>query len=81
MAYGSAIERLEITQQPTKTAYAEGETFDPAGMVVTAVYANGKTRDVTAYVTYKTDPLDGGDGSLPFPSRMSCTIMRKTERR
>ena len=69
MAYGSAIERLEITQQPTKTAYAEGETFDPAGMVVTAVYANGKTRDVTAYVTYKTDPLDGGDGEfvISFP--------------
>ena len=69
MAYGSAIERLEITQQPTKTAYAEGETFDPAGMVVTAVYANGKTRDVTDYVTYKTDPLDGGDGEfvISFP--------------
>ena len=69
MAYGSAIERLEITQQPTKTAYAEGETFDPAGMVVTAVYVNGKTRDVTDYVTYKTDPLDGGDGEfvISFP--------------
>ena len=69
MAYGSAIERLEITQQPTKTAYAEGETFDPAGMVVTAVYANGKTRDVTDYVTYKADPLDGGDGEfvISFP--------------
>ena len=69
MAYGSAIERLEITQQPTKTTYGEGETFDPAGMVVTAVYANGKTRDVTAYVTYKTDPLDGGDGEfvISFP--------------
>ena len=69
MAYGSAIERLEITQQPTKTAYAEGETFDPAGMVVTAVYANGKTRDVTDYVTYKTEPLDGSDAefAISFP--------------
>ena len=69
MAYGSAIERLEITQQPTKTAYAEGETFDPAGMVVTAVYANGKTRDVTAYVTYKREPLDDSDGefAVSFP--------------
>ena len=69
MAYGSAIERLEITQQPTKTTYGEGETFDPAGMVVTAVYANGKTRDVTAYVTYKREPLDAGDGefAVSFP--------------
>lgn len=69
MAYGSAIERLEITQQPTKAAYAEGETFDPSGMVVTAVYANGKTRDVTAYVTYKREPLDASDGefAVSFP--------------
>ena len=69
MAYGSAIERLEITQQPTKTTYAEGETFDPAGMVVTAVYANGVSRDVTAYVTYKTEPLDAGDAefAVSFP--------------
>ena len=69
MAFGSAIERLEITQQPTKTTYGEGETFDPAGMVVTAVYANGKTRDVTAYVTYKREPLDAGDAefAISFP--------------
>ena len=69
MAYGSAIERLEITRQPTKTTYGEGETFDPAGMVVTAVYANGKTRDVTAYVTYKREPLDAGDAefAISFP--------------
>ena len=69
MAYGSAIERLEITQQPTKTTYAEGEIFDPAGMVVTAVYANGVARDVTAYVTYKTEPLDAGDAefAISFP--------------
>ena len=69
MAYGSTIERLEITQQPTKTTYGEGETFDPAGMVVTAVYANGKTRDVTAYVTYKREPLDSSDGefAVSFP--------------
>ena len=69
MAFGSAIERLEITAQPAKTVYAEGETFDPAGMVVTAVYANGKTRDVTAYVTYKEGPLSAEDGefTVSFP--------------
>ena len=70
MAFGSAIERLEITSQPAKTAYAEGETFDPAGMTVTAYYANGKTRDVTQYVTYSREPLTAADGefsvSLPY---------------
>ena len=57
MAFGSAIEKLEVTQAPAKTEYVVGETFDPAGMVVTAVYANGTRRDVTKYLTYAQDAL------------------------
>ena len=57
MAFGSAIKGIEVTTDPDKMEYAEGETFDPAGMVVTATYANGLTRDITEYVTYDTDPL------------------------
>lgn len=52
MAFGSAIEKLEVTTMPTKTSYTAGETFDPTGMVVTATYANGKTRDVTEAVSW-----------------------------
>ena len=36
---------LEITEMPLKTEYIEGETFDPAGMVVSAVYSDG-TKEV-----------------------------------
>ena len=50
MAFGSAIERLEVTKKPDKMVYGDGEEFDPTGMVVTAFYASGKTRDVTQYV-------------------------------
>ena len=57
MAYGSAIEKIEVTVQPDKMVYAEGESFDPAGMVVIATYANGKTRDITGYVTCNADPF------------------------
>ncbi|MBQ7873903.1 MAG: cadherin-like beta sandwich domain-containing protein [Oscillospiraceae bacterium] len=57
MAFGSMIEKIEITQNPDKMTYAEGETFDPKGMVVTATYANGKTRDVTDYISFNEDPL------------------------
>ena len=32
------LTKIEVTTQPTKTAYTVGETFDPAGMVVSAVY-------------------------------------------
>ena len=81
MAFGSAIERLEITAQPAKTSYAEGETFDPAGMVVTAVYANGKTRDVTAYVTYKKEALSAEDAefTVSFPYVMYHNAENGTE--
>ena len=57
MAITSTIERLELTAQPDKTSYAAGETFDPAGMKVTAVYTNGAARDVTDYVTWSEEAL------------------------
>ncbi|MBQ9890498.1 MAG: cadherin-like beta sandwich domain-containing protein [Firmicutes bacterium] len=37
-----AAAKLEVTKAPTKTVYAIGEKFDPAGMEVTATYADGK---------------------------------------
>lgn len=64
MAYGSAITQIEVTKQPDKLQYAEGECFDPTGMVVTATYANGKTRDITEYVTYPTEALTAEDTTL-----------------
>lgn len=68
MAYGPSV-TLELTKAPDKTAYAIGETFDPAGMRVTLVYANGQRRDVTDYMQYNSDPLSEGDSSitLRFP--------------
>lgn len=42
------VQRIDVTTQPTKTTYTEGETFDKAGMVVTATFNDGSTRDVTA---------------------------------
>ena len=57
MAFGSAIEKIEITTAPVKTAYIAGETFDPSGMVVTATYANGRTRDITRYVSWNEEAL------------------------
>ena len=62
MAFGSAIESIEVKQAPTKKTYIAGETFDPAGMMVVANYANGITqRDITQYVTYSTDKLTEAD--------------------
>jgi hypothetical protein len=38
---------IVITTKPKKTAYKTGETFDPKGMVVTAVYDDKSTAQVT----------------------------------
>ncbi len=37
------LSELELTKEPTKTTYYEGETFDPAGMVITAIYEDKST--------------------------------------
>ena len=69
MALGATISKLEVTKQPKKTSYKEGEKFDPSGMQVIATYTNGKTRDVTEYVTYSEESLtpDDTDLTITFP--------------
>lgn len=42
----NALQSIAVTAQPTKTAYQYGEAFDPAGMVVTATYADGSGKTV-----------------------------------
>ena len=42
----NALQSIAVTTQPTKTAYQYGEAFDPAGMVVTATYADGSGKTV-----------------------------------
>ena len=53
------ISALEITTQPDKIVYSEGEVFDPTGMVITAVYNDESTEVVTTY-TYDMNQLVGG---------------------
>ena len=64
MAFGPKIVRLEVTTNPDKMIYQEGEHFDPDGMIVTATYANGRTRDVTDYVTIVADPITEGNTTV-----------------
>lgn len=64
MMIGAKITELKVTKKPDKTSYNVGEVFDPRGMKVTATYANGKTRDVTKYIKYTTDPLTAEDTEI-----------------
>ena len=40
---------IKVTEQPDRTSYLAGETFDNTGMVITASYSNGSTKTVDDY--------------------------------
>ncbi len=52
-----ALESIAITTAPTKTVYTAGDTFDAAGMVVTATYNNGSSTEVTGYTVAPSGAL------------------------
>ena len=49
---------IEVTTPPDKISYKENEAFDPTGMVVSAICADGSTREVTGY-TFSDISADG----------------------
>ena len=40
---------IEVAKEPNLTAYIEGETFNPEGMVVNAIYSDGSREEITDY--------------------------------
>lgn len=57
---GIKLTGIAVTKAPLKTAYKAGETFDPAGMVVTATYSNGAKLDNPAYTVAPSGALAVG---------------------
>lgn len=55
-ASAPALTSLVISGTPTQTTYQNGETFDPAGLVVTGTYDDGSTQEITNGVTWKISP-------------------------
>ena len=60
----NSLEDLEITTSASKTAYIDGDSFEPTGMVVTATYSNGSSRNVTSLCSIPSSPLSAGDTSV-----------------
>lgn len=54
---------INVTTNPTKTSYNVGEVFDATGMVITATYDDGTSKEVTGY-TYPTTGLTAGTTSV-----------------
>ena len=72
---------LRITSNPTKTAYMNGERIDYSGIVVTAIYSDATTSEVTENCTF-TPPagkIFNSDTSVTITylegeSEQSCTL-------
>ena len=45
------LKSIAVTTPPTKTTYWVGESFDPAGMVITATYSNNTTKTISDSTT------------------------------
>lgn len=43
------VKSIEITKQPVKTEYIEGQDFDATGMIVKATYLDGTEKEITDY--------------------------------
>ena len=78
--------KIEITNPPTKTSYVEGENFDKAGMIVTAIYNNGETKQVENYVVTNTGKLTIGtvnieisytEGKITQKAKQAITVKEK----
>ena len=56
--------KIEVTSNPTKTAYIVGDQFDPAGMVVKVTFADGSTAVITDQVDYSPKTMTYGITSV-----------------
>ncbi|MGM9876792.1 MAG: bacterial Ig-like domain-containing protein, partial [Bacilli bacterium] len=75
----NTVTKIEITTQPTKTEYVEGQDFDATGMVVKAKYLDGTEKEITDYTITKTESLKIGDTTITieyeeFTSNVDITV-------
>ena len=61
---GIKLVAIDITKEPNKVNYRPGQTFDPAGMEVTATYSNGATLLATGWTYSPTGALAEGTQSV-----------------
>lgn len=77
--------KIEVTSNPTKTAYIVGDQFDPTGMVVKVTFADGSTAVITDQVDYSPKTMTYGTtsvvvsaaiGSQAYTTSVSVTVSR-----
>ena len=58
------VKSIEITNEPNKTEYFEGETFDPQGIELKVLYADGTEIIVTRGYSVSSEPLEAGTENI-----------------
>ena len=85
---GVKLVSIAITTPPAKTTYVSGETFSPAGMVVTATYSNGATLKATGYSFSPDTALTDGttsvtieytEGGVTKTAEQAITVVHRLE--
>ncbi len=74
----TTLESIKVTTQPTRTVYHIGDSFDPAGMVVKAVYGNGTELEITDY-TFTTDAFASNGSATVTVSYTQGSTTKTTE--
>ena len=69
---------IEVTEQPYKTVYYEGEPFKKEGLVVVAHYSDGDMKTVTDYEIYPDRDLALGDTEIVINYEDNGIIKRTT---
>lgn len=77
----ATLESIAVTTAPTKTHYFVGETFEPAGMVVTATYDDDdkSSKNVTDYTYSPTGALTTGDHEITISYTERSTTKTTTQ--
>ena len=70
---------IEVTKLPDKTTYAKRESFDPTGMVISGLYSDGSTAEVTGYKVTGYNALKTGTQTLTvtyegFTAQFTVTV-------
>ena len=82
------LSSIAVTTAPVKTTYSAGETFDPAGMVVTATYDDKSTGTVSTYTYEPTTALAASDtevtisyteGGITATAKQPITVIDKND--
>ena len=55
---GAGVKQIRVTQRPTKTTYATGNTLNTSGMKVTVTYTDGSTKVITSGFTCTPTKLE-----------------------